>query len=192
MRDVVYYVAVTLDGYIAHADGSFDGFPWDEAFVADLFASFPETIPAHLHRNRISRADNKWFDAVLMGRKTYEVGVREGITCPYPTLDQYVFSRTMQESPDEQVELVTEHAVEVVTGLKEQPGKAVWLCGGADLATTLLKASLIDRLILKVNPVLFGSGIPLFLNNIQPTELELTDSKAYGSGHVVLHYRVLN
>ena len=48
MRELIYYVAATLDGFIAHEDGSFDGFPWDDAFVADLFARFPETLPTCL------------------------------------------------------------------------------------------------------------------------------------------------
>ncbi len=84
MRELVYYIASTLDGFIAHVDGSFDGFPWDDEYGTDLFASFPETIPAHLQGAKGAPDDNKWFDTVLMGRKTYEVGLREGITNPYP------------------------------------------------------------------------------------------------------------
>lgn len=190
MRKLIYYVAATLDGFIAREDGSHDGFLWDDAYGADLAASFPETIPVHLRGRDGSRADNRRFDAVLMGRKTYEVGLQEGITSPYPTLDQYVFSRTMKESPSAHVTLVRENAVEVVNALKQESGKAIWLCGGAGLATTLLAADVIDGLIVKVNPVLFGSGIPLFAEDIKQTTLELTDSKVYRSGHVLLHYRV--
>lgn len=189
MRDLIYYVAATLDGFIAHEDGSFDGFPWDDAFGADLFATFPETIPVHL-RGDATRADNRWFDAVLMGRKTYEVGLREGVTNPYPTLDQYVFSRTLRQSPDPQVNLVSDDAIGVVKALKAQPGKAIWLCGGAVLAGTLLDAGLIDRLIVKLNPAVFGAGVPLFAGGVEPTALAMTDHTIYPSGHAVLHYRV--
>lgn len=190
MRELVYYVAATLDGFIAHRDGSFDGFPWDNDYGAELFRSFPETIPAHLRGDKGTRADNRWFDTVLMGRKTYEVGLREGITNPYPTLDQYVFSRTMKESPDPNVALVAGDAVEVVRELKRQPGKSIWLCGGAGLAAVLFEADLIDRLIVKLNPVLFGAGIPLVGAEIKPSALELTESKIFDSGHLLLHYRV--
>ena len=47
MRRVTYYVAASVDGFIAHPDGSFGGFPWDDEFGAALLELFPETFPAH-------------------------------------------------------------------------------------------------------------------------------------------------
>lgn len=172
MRLLKYYVATSVDGFIAHEDGSFDGFPWDDEVVADFFESFA------------------WFDTVLMGRKTYEVGLREGKTSPYPMMKQYVFSQTMTESPDENVTLVSEEGIERVQMLKQQPGKAIWLCGGSDLASKLFAANLIDEIILKVNPVLFGSGIPLFSRKEKLTKLELTTNKIYNNGTAVLFYQI--
>ncbi len=190
MRKLTYYVASTLDGFIAHQDGSLNGFSWGEEFGSYLIRNFPETIPVHLQTFEHTRADNKQFDTVLMGRKTYEVGVQEGITNPYPTLDQHVFSRSLQESPDEAVELVSEKAIETVNKLKQKPGKAIWLCGGSGLATTLLNRKLINALIIKLNPVLFGTGIPLFHSNIDQTDLKLKESTGFDSGHLLLHYEV--
>jgi len=172
MRALKYYVACTVDGFIAHADGSFDGFLPDGEHVADFVESY------------------KSFDTVLMGRKTYDVGLREGKTNPYPMLKSYVFSRGMKASPDPNVTLISQNAVEVVRGLRSEAGKDIWLCGGADLAATLCKASLIDELVLKVNPVLFGAGIPLFASVIQQSALQLIDSKVYGNGVVLLRYRL--
>lgn len=123
-----------------------------------------------------------------MGRRTYEVGLREGVTSPYPTLDQYVFSRTMRRSPAPDVKVVAGDPVGAVTALKREPGKAIWLCGGGTLASQLLRGGLIDGVIVKLNPVLFGAGIPLFARPHPPVRLRLTGSKAYDSGHVVLHY----
>jgi dihydrofolate reductase len=190
MRKLIYYVASTLDGFIAHEDGSFAGFPWDDEFGADLLASFPETFPAHLRPGQSSAADNRLFDTVLMGRRTYEVGLREGISNPYPTLKQYVFSRSITERPDPDVEIVNERAADVVDALKRQVGKAIWLCGGSDLTTTLFRAGLVDELIIKLNPVVFGSGIPLLRQSVRPTRLALAESKIYRSGHMRLHYRL--
>ncbi|WP_414548147.1 dihydrofolate reductase family protein [Anabaena sp. CCY 0017] len=190
MRELTYYAACSVDGYIANIDGSHDGFSQDGKYLAHLFASFPETLPSHLRDAMGIHADNKWFDAVLMGRKTYEVGLKDGVTNPYSHMKQYVFSRTMTKNPDENVELVSENAVELVTDMKNETGKGIWLCGGADLATTLFAHKLIDRLILKINPFLMGSGIPLFSGVIQQTALELTNSNIYENGVLLLHYRV--
>jgi len=190
---VVYYVAATVDGCIARTDGSFDNFPMDVEYLAALLAEFPETFPAHLRPEGASRDDNRHFDAVLMGRTTYEVGLRMGVSSPYPTLDQYVFSTTMTASPHPDVTLVRDSVVNAVTALKRGPGKAIWLCGGARLASTLFTAGLVDEVVLKLNPVLFGSGIPLVGRGIDPTtKLHLLDTFVHPSGHVRLHYRVEN
>ncbi len=188
MSELKYYVACTVDGFIAREDGSFDFFLAEGEHFTDLLASFPETIPAHLRDALGVRAGNKWFDAVLMGRRTYEVGSKVGVTNPYPQMKQYLFSRTLRESPDEHVELISGDAIAAVKELKKQTGKDIWLCGGGDLATTLF--SEIDELILKMNPVLLGSGIPLFSGAIKQTALELIDSKSYGNGFMLIRYRL--
>ena len=190
MRHVVYYVAATLDGYIALADGSFDAFPADDEYLSALLAEFPETFPAHLRPGPATRAENRHFDAVLMGRNTYEIGLRAGVASPYPTLDQYVVSRTMSRSPHPDVTLVTGSAADAVSRLKRDSGKAIWLCGGAQLASTLFAEGLVDEIVVKLNPVLFGSGIPMVGSGIDPTRLALEDTFVHPSGHVRLHYKV--
>lgn len=190
MRELTYYVACSVDGFIAHSDGSHDGFSQDSDYFADLFASFPETVPSHLRDVMNVHGENKWFDTVLMGRKTYEIGLNEGVTSPYSHMKQYLFSRSIKKSPDENVELVSENVVELVAGLKQKPGKGIWLCGGANLATTLFANRLIDQLTLKINPFLMGTGIPLFSGVIQQTALELTDKKIYNNGVLLLYYKL--
>ena len=188
MRKLTYYVACTADRFIARADGSFDCFPTEGEHIAGLIESFPETIPGHLRGVLGVRAANMHFDAVLMGRRTYEVGLAVGVTSPYPHLKQYLFSRTIKESPDAKVELVSGDAVAWVRQLKEADGKGIWLCGGGDLATALFPE--IDELILKVNPLVLGAGIPLFAGAVKQTGLELIGHKIYGNGFLLLHYRV--
>jgi len=188
VRELKYYVACTVDRFISREDGSFDFFLSEGEHLTDLIQSFPETIPAHLRGMLGVTASNKWFDAVLMGRKTYDVGLEAGVTNPYPQMNQYLFSRSLKESPDENVKLVTGDAVSFVKELKKQPGKDIWLCGGGELASVLFPE--INELILKVNPILLGSGIPLFSGNINLTYLDLADSKIYGNGFMLLRYRM--
>lgn len=186
-RDLVYYVAVTLDGFIARSDGSFDEFPWDDAYGTYLLEHFPETFPAHVRQDD---RPNRRFDTVLMGRATYEVGLHQGISSPYPTLAQVVFSRTLEHSPDEAVTLVSTDAIEHVRSLKAQSGQSIWLCGGSVLAGDLFAVGLIDELILKVNPVVFGEGKPLFGRQVAGSRLVLRDLTRFESGHLIASYRV--
>ncbi|HET9956800.1 MAG TPA: dihydrofolate reductase family protein [Polyangiaceae bacterium] len=172
MRNVAYYVATTLDGFICHHDGSLDGFLMEGEHVKD----FMDSLQA--------------FDTVLMGRATYDLGRKFGVTSPYPMMRQYVFSRTLKESPDPAVELVSQDAVAVVRELKSQTGKDIWLCGGAELAAVLFAEGLVDEIIVKTNPVVFGSGKSLFTGPIRQAALELVDNKVFSNGVVVLRYRV--
>jgi dihydrofolate reductase len=172
MRTLSYHVATTVDGFIGHEDGSVDGF----VVEGDHATEFLESLKSD-------------YDVVLMGRKTYEFGLRLGVGDPYPWLEQYVVSRTMERSPDPNVELVSEDVIDFVRDLKREAGKGIYLCGGADLAATLLAEGLIDEIILKVNPALFGSGIPLFSGVVQQGALDLVDGKTYSNGLVLLRYR---
>ncbi|MFK7956448.1 MAG: dihydrofolate reductase family protein [Lysobacterales bacterium] len=190
MREVIYYVATSLDGFIARADGSLDGFTWGDEFGAHLLEKYPETLPPPLRGGDPTRSDNQCFDSVLMGRKTYEVGLQEGINSPYPTLDQIVFSRTLDTASDSPIQLVRGGAANTVRALKKEAGKAIWLCGGGELGGLLFGEKLIDRLILKVNPVLFGTGVPLLNAPMDQANLVLQDHHAFQSGHMILHYRV--
>jgi dihydrofolate reductase len=173
MRKIIYHVASSLDGCIAEHDGSFECFmPIEGEHVSDYLEALQS------------------YGAVLMGRSTYEVGLKQGVTNPYPHMQSYVFSRTLERSPDENVELISGDAADFVRGLKNQPGKPIYLCGGGELAATLLEAKLIDEIVVKLNPLLIGGGIRMFPRMKKPVYLELTGSKVYNSGVVLLLYRV--
>lgn len=190
MRKLKYLAACSVDGFIAAEDGSLDAFINDGDYFAELFGCFPETCPGHLRETLDVRGENRHFDAVLMGRNTYELGLEVGLTSPYPTLRQYVFSKTMEGSPDEDVTLVSEDAAGMVRELKAEQGKDIWLCGGATLAASLLSEGLVDELILKVNPVALGSGVPLFSGATRKVDLDLEDSKVFAAGVALFRYRV--
>ena len=175
MRRLIYHVAATVDGFIAHQDHSIDGFVPVGEHVAD-----------YMHTLKTD------YDVVLMGRRTYEFGFQFGVTNPYPWMKQYVLSSTMERSPDSNVELVSEKVFDFVRSLKDGTGKDIYLCGGANLASTLFREGLVDEILLKLNPVVFGSGISLFLGTIKQTDLELIDSKRYANGVVLLRYSVRN
>lgn len=184
MRKLTYYIATTIDGFIAAPDGSADFFPLTGDHSAPLTAARPETVPTDFREAAGITEPNKVFDTVLMGRVTYEQALNSGIPSPYSHLRQYVFSRTLKESTA--VEVVTTDPLTKVRELKQEPGKGIWLCGGGQLAGQLRPE--IDELVVKINPIIAGSGIPLFGGDFTPVHLTVAESKVYESGVAVMTY----
>lgn len=172
MRRLNYHIATSLDGFVARSDGSFEGFLMEGPHVTDYL----ETISHH--------------DTALMGRGTYMVGLKYGVTNPYPNMKTYVFSRTLGASPDPNVTLIADKVTEFVRRLKQQEGRDIWLAGAGGLASTLFAAELVDSLSVKVNPFLMGQGISLVTHLERQHALELQDCKSYPNGVVTLSYRV--
>ncbi|MEU3692149.1 dihydrofolate reductase family protein [Streptomyces narbonensis] len=179
MRKLTYYVSATLDGYIAGPEGQYDFLPFEGEGAAAILEDFPETMPTPA-REPFGVADRaaRRFDTVVMGRATYEPGLKAGLTSPYAHLKQYVVSRTLL-SPDPAVTVVDD-PVALVRELKEQGGMGIWLCGGGKLAATLRDE--IDELIIKRNPIVIGSGIPLFDGPFTPTNFAPVTTRAFDSG----------
>jgi dihydrofolate reductase len=190
LRKLVYYVAVTLDGFIAGPDGGDpvgeSYFPLHPDLVEFIVTEFPETLPGPARQAMGIDAPGKNFDTALEGRSTYEIGLAAGITNAYPHLRHVVFSTTMGQSPDPTVELVTADALEAVRALKAEDGLDIWIVGGGKLAHALLPE--IDRLILKQNPAVIGSGIPMFDGPFQPQTFRATGLRQLDSGIRILTF----
>lgn len=186
MRRLTYYIATSLDGFIAGPEGQYDFFGFEGDLAAAVLAEFPETLPGPARAPfGIADVPNKRFDTVVMGRGTYEPGLAAGMTSPYPQLRQVVFSRSLTGT-DPAVEIVAGDPVEVVRRLKAEDGLGIWLCGGGELAAQLRDE--IDELILKINPVVLGAGIPLFAGEFRPAHLRLVEARTFGTGTVMVTY----
>jgi dihydrofolate reductase len=174
MQRLIYHIACSADGYIAHADHTVQGFHFEGA-----------------HSTEYQESLKKDYSAVLMGRKTYEFGLQFGVTSPYPWLKQYIISENMESDPDPEVKLVKSDLVKFIHQLKKTETKSIYLCGGSVLSGFLLKAGLIDTLILKMNPVIFGSGIPLF-TGVSRSDVKLTvsNNKSYDNGVLLSTYQL--
>ncbi|MEV4493368.1 dihydrofolate reductase family protein [Micromonospora coxensis] len=186
MRKLVYYVASTLDGFIAAPDGTYDALPLHDDVRDHLVAHWPQTFPAFLHEHfGIDRPQGR-FDALVMGRHTYDPALKVGVTSPYAHLKQYVFSRSLAPADYPDVEIVAGDPVAFVRELKRQPGGDIWLCGGGQLAGQLLGE--VDELVVKLHPTLLGSGIPIIDREVDPRRFRLVETRPFDSGLVILHY----
>jgi dihydrofolate reductase len=187
VRELTYFVAVSLDGRIAGPGGDFSAFPTTGDHLEMIAADYRDTLSAPGLAALGLTADRSRFDTVLMGWNTYAVGLPFGVDNPYPHLRQHVFSRSARTTPAE-VQVLADDPVRVVRALKaERGGSGIWLCGGGLLAAAL--AQEIDELVLKVNPVVLGDGPSLFGPGPWPRSFTLTGSTPYGSGVVVNAYR---
>jgi dihydrofolate reductase len=136
-----YHVAMSLDGFIAREDGSYDWIPPDPG--VDFVALFAE------------------FDSFVMGRKTFELCQSLGDQNPVKGLTVLVVSTTLVDPRIPGVEVVRTDIVERVRQEKARVKKDVWLFGGGSLFRYLLDEGLVERVEVSVIPVLIGSGIPL-------------------------------
>jgi dihydrofolate reductase len=175
MRKIVYYVAVSLDGFIDGPSGTIDRFVQSGDGVNQYFQDLQD------------------FDATIMGRKTYEFGYRFGLQPgqpAYPHMQHYIFSDSLQlENPHPKVKVVKKD-LEILIDLRNQPGKDIYLCGGGIFAGWLLENQLIDILKVKLNPILLGNGTPLFGNANRQANLELLDSNIYEGGLQIMTYKM--
>jgi dihydrofolate reductase len=183
MRELIYSMGVSLDGFIAGPDGEIDWSAPDE-----------ELHRFHNHQARET-------GAYLYGRRLYEVmayweTADEKPSAPEHELEfariwkdtpKIVFSKTL-EKVEGNASLVRNGVAEEVAKLKEQPGKELAV-GGAGLASTFMKLGLVDEYRLFVSPVVLGGGTPYFPALDERINLELVETQTFGSRVVYVRYR---
>jgi len=173
LRKARFGVACSLDGYIARKD---DGIDWIRS-GEEAAAAMTELW--------------KSIDAIVVGRKTYELARKIGKLWPsFPGLKNYLCSRTLRDIPDKHVQIISEDAAVFVRKLKGEKGKDIFVMGGGELAKSLFEAGLIDELRMTIHPILLGSGIPLFLPISRQIDLGLLESKTFKNGCVWVTYQV--
>ena len=172
MRSIIYDFAMSLDGFICREDGSADGFVPEGDHVSEYLARLQQ------------------YETVIMGRKTYEFGYQYGLQPgerAYAHMDHHIFSSFLSFETD-QVNFVSDDPIDVVREMKQGSGGPIYLCGGGALAGYLLQHDLIDKLFIKLNPILFGTGISPFGNSEANVACLPSDVKQYGNGVVLLAY----
>ncbi len=169
-RKLILYIAMSLDGYIAKADGNIDFLSVVEKAGEDYgFADFLQGI-----------------DTIIWGRKTFDKVLSFGIGIPHKDKNVYVISRSRTGNHEHAV--YHPDAVQLIRELKDQEGKDIYCDGGGEIVFELLKHNLIDCLIVSVIPHLLGDGIKLFRDGRPELGLILKRSISYPSGLVQLWY----
>jgi dihydrofolate reductase len=179
---------VTLDGFFEGPNKELDWHIVDEEFnqyANDLLSN---------------------VDALLFGRVTYQLMADywpAAATNPSTSksdleisdkmnnLPKIVFSKTLKEVKWNNSRLVKDNIAEEISKMKQESGKDMVIFGSGSIVTTLMQLGLIDEYRIIVNPVVLGSGKPLFKGINDKQNLKLLKTKVLGSGIVILYYQPL-
>jgi len=179
MRKLIAAINMTLDGFCDHT-----------AMIAD--------DEIHQHYNELLSNTG----TLIYGRITYQLmesywpSVVKKPTGNKPmdefavlidNISKIVFSRTLKNVDWKNTKLKKEIIKEEVLELKQQAGKNI-LVGSPSLIVALTQLELIDEYQLSVQPIVLGSGLPLFKNVKDSVNLKLLKTKTFGCGAVTLYY----
>jgi dihydrofolate reductase len=180
MPKLIYSMSVSLDGYTAGPDG---GIEW----------SVPDEELHRFHNDQ-----TRELGAHLAGRRLYEDMLpweteeqpdetRREFADVWSSIEKVVFSRTLTEVHGN-ARLATNGIAEEVARLRERSGKDIAI-GGPTLAADAIRSGLIDEYRLFTFPVLVGGGTPFFPPLVAPADLELVETRTFGSRVVYARYQ---
>lgn len=183
MRKIIANLAITFDGFIEGPNGELD---W---IVRDGEIDFGDILNEILSDK----------DIIFYGRISYDKwGNSQPDSNASPKIKEayklmhskqkYVFSKTKTGDNTKAI-FISIDIEERVLEIKRQPGKNIWLYGGAKLTTTLLNLDLVDEFRLAIHPVILGKGKQLFQNIEDRHKLKLIDVKSYKSGVILVKYQ---
>ncbi|MFJ5000080.1 dihydrofolate reductase family protein [Microbacterium sp. NPDC088619] len=187
MRNLTYYISLSIDGFIAGPDDEVDFFPGSDDYMAWMVGDYGDALPTHARAHLgIADAPLTRFDTIVMGRRTYEPGLQLGIPSPYAHLRQFVVSATLEQL-DPAVTMIAGDPVAAVRALKQEDSPLdIYLAGGGVLAGQLLDE--IDRLVIKRYPVVAGAGRTAFGPEFSPSVFALDEVRSFEGGNVVEWY----
>lgn len=173
MARIIYYVASSLDGFIA---GDKDDI--------SAFAQSGKGVDKYL-------SDLQDFKTVIMGRRTYEFGYQYGLVPgqpAYPHMEHHIFSNSLKFDSLADTVHIEQASINRINEIKKEAQSDIYLCGGGDFAGWLLDNELIDQLKIKLNPILIGSGVRLFGSSKTKAKWILRDSEVFDDGLEILTY----
>ncbi|MBM6591677.1 dihydrofolate reductase family protein [Brevibacterium sp. RIT 803] len=189
-RRLKYFVALSIDGFIAGPDGGDPSgwWPITEDYIDFIRTEYPETLPGPARDAMGITGPGLHFDTVIEGRRSFELGLAAGLPDAYPHLRHLVVSSTLGADPESAVEVVSDDPVGRIRDLKGEQGKDIWLVGGGTLASSV--RSEIDELIIKLGPLTLGTGVPLWGSGSDFNTQTWTTSevRAFPGGMTVLRF----
>jgi dihydrofolate reductase len=185
MRNLIFFMHTSLDGFVAGPNGEMDWIRFDDELF-DFVATMTDKA-----------------DAALYGRVTYEMMQGYWPTAAdkpnatkhdkehsawYKQVSKIVLSSTLSGEGLDKTTVISDQLSDNINRIKNQDGKNILIFGSPRASHSLLGLGLIDEFWVFVNPVLLGKGMPLFKNVVETTNLKLVESKTFSCGVMALHY----
>jgi dihydrofolate reductase len=186
MRKVVLFMHISLDGFAAGPNGELDWISYDEELEKHA-EGIVNTVGSPLYGRVTYQMMESYWPTVLTNPSAtaHELAHARWLE----NVEKIVFSKSLDKVEWHNTRLIKDNITEEVSKLKQQPGKDLVIFGSPSLAQTFMQLGLIDEYRLTVNPVVLGSGIPLFKDIRDRLKLKLVETKTFNSGVVGLHYQ---
>lgn len=175
MGKVLYYVASSLDGYIATEDHSLD---WLLAFGFEAFQSHFDRFMAGV-------------GSLVMGSATYEwIRTNEPDSWDYGALPcQVLTHRALQPPPASGVRFSSGDVRRICAqAVTDAAGRNVWVVGGGDVAAQFAEAGLLDEMRVTYMPVALGGGRRLLPVSAPTAPMRLTGTTSFDGGAAELRF----
>jgi dihydrofolate reductase len=182
MAKLIYTGIMSLDGYVADADGNFDWSAPDEE-VHTFVNNLGRPVGTYLLGRRMYEVMAAWEILELAGEPPFIQDFAE----MWRAADKIVFSTTLKSVSGARTRIERDFDVEAVRQLKSSAERDISV-GGSELAAQAIRAGLIDEYQLFLSPVVVGGGKQFLPDGVR-LDLELLDERRFGNGVVHLRYR---
>jgi dihydrofolate reductase len=189
MRNIISFMHISLDGYVAGPKGELNWINVDEEIFDYIGIRISKCNTSLYGRNTFLMMENYWPNAAEKPNASkHDIEHSKW----YNKVHKVVLSKTLNDSVLTNTEIINDNISERINEIKQQPGSEILLFGSPEATHSLLQLNLIDGFWLFVNPVILGKGIPLFVNINKKIKLRLLATRKFTSGVVELNYIVDN
>lgn len=187
MRKLIAFMHISLDGYVAPPDGSFDWMSYTEELAADAGELSQAASAAMYGRNTYLSMEGYW--PTVLGNPDCTAQEREHAAW-LENVHKIVISSTLDKVTWNNTTLIKTEVAAEVNKLKAEGDGYILIFGSPGLTHSLAALGLIDEYRVNIHPTALSHGTPLFVQDAPITKLKLTHARTFASGVVGLHYAV--
>lgn len=189
MRKIIFLIHMSLDGLVAGPNGEMDWIVYNDE-VAKYSHDLHSTTDAAIYGRVTYQMMESYWPSVLTDQTSTGGELAHAQWLNKAT--KIVVSKTLKTVQWKNSVLISDHIAEEIGKIKRQPGKNLWLLGSPTLAQEFMRLGLIDEYRININPVVLGTGKPLFAGLNDKLPLKLVENRSFEGGVAALRYEPAN